>query len=114
MPHRLGPLAGGEQLQRADDVDLVKGGRRGAGLGVPEDPAVDDGLDPGGRQQAREHRVADVGVDELGASEGGRRGSAVDPEDVVDARIALESVGERGPPEARDGDDTTRRPAAPI
>ena len=57
MPHRLGPLAGGEQLQRADDVDLVKGGRRGAGLRVPEDPAVDDGLDPGGRQQAREHRV---------------------------------------------------------
>ncbi len=101
----LGPLAGGEQLQRADHVDLVQRPRRPAGLGVPEDPAVHDRVDPGCREQAREQRAADVGLDEVGAPEVVGRGARVDAGDVLDRGVALEPAGELGAPMTRDPGD---------
>ena len=80
----VGLLAGGEQLERADHVDVVQLPGPLARLGYQQDLAVDDGVDLGRRQQLREQRVADVGPDELRPLEVGGRRPHVEAGDVVD------------------------------
>ena len=72
-----------------------------ARLRVPEDPAVDDRVGLGRREQARQDGAADVGLDEVGALELDRRRRAVDPGQVLDRRIALEPARQLGAPVAR-------------
>ena len=102
---RVGALAGREQLQRADHVDVVQRAVGLAGRRVPEERAVDDGVDLGARQQPRQHRAADVGLDELGALELAGRRLGVDPGDELDRGIALEPPRELGRPVIGDPGD---------
>ena len=85
-------LAGGEQLERADDVDVVHRGRRHARARLPDDLLVDDRVDPGRRDQPPDLRVADVGRDELGALEGDLRAACVEADHVLDLGVALEPL----------------------
>jgi hypothetical protein len=91
---RLRLLAGSEQLERADHVDVVHRPRRHARTGAADDLVVHDRVDPGLRDQLRDHRAADVGVDQLGALEGRRRLAGVEPGDVLELRVALEAAGQ--------------------
>src|SRR3954453_410112 len=76
---RLGPLAGGKELERPDDVDVVKDAGRLARLRIPEDPAMDHRVGLGPREEPGEQRAPDVGLDEIGPLELDRRRRGVDP-----------------------------------
>jgi hypothetical protein len=71
---------------------------------------VDDRVDPGGRDQLPDLRVADVGVEELGPLEGELRHPGVEPGHVLHLRVALELPGEEAAHVAADAGD--QHPAA--
>src|SRR6266511_5115708 len=62
---RLGPLAGGKELKRPDDVDVVKDARGLARLRIPEDPAMNHRVGLGPRKEPGEQRAPDVRLDEV-------------------------------------------------
>ena len=67
------------------------------------------------RDQLADHRVADVGVDEVGALERGPRRARVEARDVLDLRVALEPARELGAEVGRDaGDQDPAATAAPL
>ena len=100
------PLARGQQLHRADDVELLGGPDATALRRV--DVEVDDGVDVLDRDDLADDGRADVGADELHAAEVASRQDRVDPDDPVDAGILAE-VGEPtrepGRERARDAGD---------
>ena len=53
----------------------------------------------------RDHRVADVGLDEVGALERAARRPRVEARDVLDRRVGLEPAGQLGAEVARDAGD---------
>ena len=87
-------LAGAEQLERADHVDVVHRLRRHAGPGPPHDLVVHDRVDLGLRQELRDDRVAEVGLQELGPLELRPRRPGVEAGDVLDLGVAFEPAGQ--------------------
>src|SRR3954449_7617934 len=77
----------------------------GLGGGAADDLVVDERVDARRRDQLRDHRVADVGLDELGALERGARLSRVEPGDVLDVRVLLEPPRQLGAEVAGDARD---------
>ncbi len=91
--HGLGLLAGGQQLQGPDQVDVMQRPSGLAGFRVPEDAAVHDGVDAGRGQQAAQDRAADIDLDHLGPLEVSLRGPRVEAEDLLNSRIAGQATG---------------------
>ena len=75
------------------------------GSGYQRIPAWTSVSAPGRGQQAGEQRAADVGLEELGPLELGQRRRRVDPEHLLDPRIALQAQCQLGPPVGSDAGD---------
>ncbi len=87
-------LARGEQLHRADDVELFHGRPAARARGGGRDAHVDDRVDLRRRDHLGDDRVADVGADELRAAEVGARRDDVDADHSVDAGLVVEQPDE--------------------
>jgi hypothetical protein len=105
-----GPLAGREQLQGADHVDVVERARRLTGLRIPEDAGVDEGVHPGRGQQTRQQRAADVGFEELGPPELHQRRRRIDADHLLDPVVTFEAERQLGPPVGSDSGDQYASP----
>ena len=84
-----------QQLQRADDVDVVERRARAAGLGELDDVVVDDGVDRGRAHRGGQLGAAQVGRDHVDAL--GERGvdrARVDADDALDAGVGGEPARE--------------------
>src|SRR5215218_2679519 len=93
--NRVGLLAGREQLERADDVDVVHGLGGDPGTGAADDLVVHDGVHFGRRDQPGDHRVSDVRIDQLGALQGHLWPASVEAGHVLELRVALQTPRER-------------------
>ncbi len=106
VPHgAVGRARGGEEIHRADHVDLVQRPAAHVG-GVHDQERVQDGVDLRRLHDAGQDRVALVGAHELGALERHRRRAGVEAHDDVDAGVALERLRDASAPErAQPGDE---------
>ncbi len=91
---RRGLLARGEQLHRADDVDLLLRSTSSGEGRRRDDVGVHDRVDVTLGDDLADHRVADVGADELGAAEIARRRDDIDSDDPVNAGVGREPPSE--------------------
>ena len=106
-----GLLAGGEQLQGPDHVDVVQRPRGLVGLRVPDDPAVDDRVDAGRRQQPARAPGCGCRPRSSPSARGRPSGARVSiPKICSTPGSRARSPGELGPPAAGDAGD--RDPAA--
>ena len=80
------------------------------GPGLAHDRVVHDRVDPARAISGRDARVADVGLDQLGALERAARPARVEPDDRLDLGVALEPGGEERPEVAPHAGD--QHPAA--
>ena len=113
-------LARGEQLHRADDVELFHGAAAAGAAGGGDDAHVDDGVDVLLGDHLGDHRGADVGPDERHRADVTARGYDVDADHPVDAVGGRQDA--REPPPEVSGDpgdeydtahaDVLRRPWA--
>ncbi len=86
-------LAGGEQLERPDHVDVVHRPARHPRARPADDLVVHHGVHLLLRDERRDHRVADVRLDEARALDRLRGPAAVQPGDVLELRVALRAAG---------------------
>ena len=89
------PVAHRQQLQGADDVDVVEGRARAPGLGELDDVVVDHGVDRRGAHRGRQVGAAQVGLQDVDAlGEVGIDRPRVDADDALDAGVARQAARE--------------------
>ena len=101
---RVRPAAGGEDVHRPDDVDLVRAPRRRL-RGVHDQPRVDHRVDLRRLHDPPQQRVLVADADELRALELARRVLGADADDRLDLGVALERLGEPPAPERGEAGD---------
>ena len=99
-----GGAGSGEQVQRADDVDLVQGPAAHARR-VHDQERVQDGVDLGRLHDAVEDRVRLVGLHVLGALELDAGLLGVDADDHVDVGVLLQCLRQSPAPEGAEAGD---------
>src|SRR5207342_2025653 len=78
----LGLLAGGEQLHRADDVDLLHRRAAAGSTWCRDHREMYDGVDATCTDHLRDNGIADVGAYEIGGAEVVPRRDHIDPDDL--------------------------------
>ena len=111
VPQARRLLAGGEELHRPDDVELLHRVAATGGAGGRDHAHVDDGVDVLLGDDLRDDGVADVGADERDVADVTARRDDVDADDPVDGGVAGNGAREPAAEVSRDPGDQ-HHPAA--
>ncbi len=115
VPHAGRLLAGGQQLHRPDDVELLHGVATTGGAGRGDHTHVDDRVDVLPGDHLGDHRVADVGAHERHVADITPRGYDVHSDHAPYGGVGREGAREAPPQitgDSRDEDDLSGATAA--